>query len=81
MEKLKGYVGVRGMLAYVPQQAWIQNLTLKDNILFGRPFQNDFYNKVIDACALRPDLSILPQGDMTEIGEKVLFSSTPNPHL
>jgi ABC-type multidrug transport system fused ATPase/permease subunit len=71
MEKLQGYVGVRGMLAYVPQQPWIQNLTLKENILFGRPFQKTFYDKVIDACALRPDLAILPQGDMTEIGEKV----------
>uniref|UniRef100_A0A914CDE4 Multidrug resistance-associated protein 1 n=1 Tax=Acrobeloides nanus TaxID=290746 RepID=A0A914CDE4_9BILA len=70
MEKLRGYVGVRGNLAYVPQQPWIQNLTLKENILFGRPFQKTFYDKVIDACALRPDLAILPQGDMTEIGEK-----------
>lgn len=75
MEKLRGYVGVRGQLAYVPQQAWIQNLTLRDSILFGRPMQKTFYERVVDACALRPDLAILPQGDMTEIGEKVTYLS------
>ncbi|CAJ0932315.1 unnamed protein product, partial [Mesorhabditis belari] len=70
MEKLKGIIGVRGRVAYVPQQPWIQNLSLKDNILFGRPYDKQRYQKVISACALRPDLKILPHGDLTEIGEK-----------
>lgn len=70
MEKLHGLVRIHGNLAYVPQQAWIQNLPLKENILFGKPFDKDLYEAVIDACALRPDLAILPHGDMTEIGEK-----------
>ena len=58
-------------MAYVAQQAWIQNTTLRNNILFGKPFDEDRYNSVLDACALRPDLDILPGGDATEIGEKV----------
>ncbi|VDD89289.1 unnamed protein product [Enterobius vermicularis] len=70
MEKLGGYVGVRGKIAYVPQQSWIQNLTLRDNITFGKPFDRKTYDRVIRACALAADLAILPQGDMTEIGEK-----------
>ena len=62
-------------MAYVPQQAWIQNATLKDNILFKKPLQDDHYRKVLDACALTPDLKILSGGDMTEIGEKVQILS------
>ena len=54
------------------QQAWMRNATLRDNILFGAPFDATKYNKVIEACALKPDLQILPGGDMTEIGEKVI---------
>lgn len=70
MEKVKGSVNIDGLVAYVPQQAWIQNATLQDNITFGRPFIKQFYNKVIEACALVPDLAMLPGGDQTEIGEK-----------
>lgn len=58
-------------MAYVPQQAWIQNATLRDNILFGKSFDESKYNKVLDACSLRTDLEVLSGGDMTEIGEKV----------
>uniref|UniRef100_F1KS39 Multidrug resistance-associated protein 1 n=1 Tax=Ascaris suum TaxID=6253 RepID=F1KS39_ASCSU len=70
MEKLRGYIGVRGQMAYVPQQPWIQNLTLRENIIFGKKYDEKFYDRVIEACALRPDIAILPQGDSTEIGEK-----------
>jgi len=47
-------------------------MTLRDNVLFSKPFDKERYNRVIDACALRPDLDILPAGDNTEIGERVL---------
>ncbi|KAM9817691.1 ATP-binding cassette sub-family C member 3 [Neosynchiropus ocellatus] len=70
MEKLEGDVSVRGSVAYVPQQAWIQNATLRDNILFGKPYNAQKYRCVLEACALTPDLEVLPGGDMTEIGEK-----------
>ena len=58
-------------MAYVPQQAWMQNATLRDNITFGQPFNSTVYQKVIESCALKTDLEILPAGDMTEIGERV----------
>ena len=58
----------------MPQQAWIQNLSLRDNILLGSTLDDQRYNAVLDACALRPDLEILPAGDLTEIGENVSCS-------
>ncbi|XP_035695059.1 multidrug resistance-associated protein 1-like [Branchiostoma floridae] len=70
MEKQHGYVAVRGSTAYVPQQAWIQNATLRDNILFDKRLNISQYKEVLEACALGPDLEMLPGGDMTEIGEK-----------
>ncbi|XP_062567586.1 multidrug resistance-associated protein 1-like [Saccostrea cucullata] len=70
MEKTSGEVSVNGSVAYVTQQAWIQNNSLKENLLFGKEMNGKNYNKAIDACALRADLDILPGGDETEIGEK-----------
>uniref|UniRef100_A0A803T3C2 ATP binding cassette subfamily C member 2 n=1 Tax=Anolis carolinensis TaxID=28377 RepID=A0A803T3C2_ANOCA len=70
MENIKGHINIQGSVAYVPQQAWIQNATLKDNILFGSPLDEARYQKVIEACALLPDLQLLPGGDLTEIGER-----------
>ena len=67
---------VQGSLAYVPQQAWIQNRTMRDNIVFGKPFIKEKYENVLSACALRQDLTILSDGDMTEIGEKVRRKNT-----
>ncbi|XP_064624457.1 multidrug resistance-associated protein 1-like isoform X1 [Lineus longissimus] len=70
LHNLSGEVVVHGQVAYVPQQAWIQNATLKDNILFHCPQDKEKYDKVIKACALLSDLNILPGGDETEIGDK-----------
>ena len=63
----------QGKLAYVAQQAWIQNLSLRENIVFSQPFNSFKYNAIIEACALKPDLDILPAGDRTEIGERVSY--------
>ncbi|XP_018568578.1 multidrug resistance-associated protein 1 isoform X9 [Anoplophora glabripennis] len=70
MDKVSGRVNTVGRIAYVSQQAWIQNATLKDNILFGKKFDKVLYNKVIEMCALKADFEMLPGGDQTEIGEK-----------
>uniref|UniRef100_A0A8C5JW94 MRP2 protein n=1 Tax=Junco hyemalis TaxID=40217 RepID=A0A8C5JW94_JUNHY len=70
MENIKGHINIQGSLAYVPQQAWIQNATLKDNIIFGSEVDEARYQQVLKACALLPDLELLPAGDQTEIGEK-----------
>ncbi|XP_061693084.1 canalicular multispecific organic anion transporter 1 isoform X2 [Syngnathoides biaculeatus] len=70
MHCTKGFINIQGSLAFVPQQAWIQNATLRDNIMFGSPLEEKRFQEVIQACALAPDLELLPGGDMTEIGEK-----------
>ncbi|XP_035829879.1 multidrug resistance-associated protein 1 [Aplysia californica] len=70
MNKVSGSVTVKSSMAYVPQEAWIQNATLRDNILFTSDYKPALYDKVVEACALKSDLEILPGGDQTEIGEK-----------
>jgi ABC-type multidrug transport system fused ATPase/permease subunit len=57
-------------IAYCSQTAWLQNATIRDNILFGSDFDEERYWKVIEACALRPDLDMFEAADHTEIGEK-----------
>lgn len=70
MDKLKGTVNTVGTVAYVPQQAWLRNCSLKDNILFGKPYEKKKYESIIRSCALKPDIEMLSAGDQTEIGEK-----------
>uniref|UniRef100_A0A672TTI4 MRP1 protein n=1 Tax=Strigops habroptila TaxID=2489341 RepID=A0A672TTI4_STRHB len=70
MEKLEGTVQRRGSVAYASQQAWIQNDTLQENILFGADLHRQYYELVLESCALLPDLEQLPNGDQTEIGER-----------
>ena len=66
-----GYVNVNGSCAYSSQQAWIQNASVRENILFGKVYDAEVYSRVITACALNIDLAILSAGDATEIGENV----------
>ncbi|KAF9170116.1 Multidrug resistance-associated protein 1 [Mortierella sp. AD010] len=68
--KQQGTVKVFGDLVYVPQQAWIINASVRDNILFGKPFNQEKYDHIIYASGLIPDIEMLPAGDSTEIGEK-----------
>ncbi|GLE07736.1 hypothetical protein PINS_up018367 [Pythium insidiosum] len=70
MIKTNGTVYVGGSMAYCSQQAWIQHMSVRDNILFGRPYDRKKYAKVLEACALTKDLASLPAGDKTEIGER-----------
>jgi ABC-type multidrug transport system fused ATPase/permease subunit len=58
----EGRLNVGGTIAYVPQSPWVQNLSLRDNILFGMPYDEEKYKAVIHACALELDLKILPNG-------------------
>ncbi|OAF67676.1 Ubiquitin-conjugating enzyme E2 S [Intoshia linei] len=57
-------------IALVSQEAWIQNNTVLNNIICSKPYDEQFYDKVIHACALINDLNLLVAGDETEIGEK-----------
>ena len=52
MHRMGGKNNSVGKIAYVPQQAWMQNTTLKDNITFGKPWNKGLYKKVIDGCRL-----------------------------
>ena len=69
-EEQAGIINVYGKTAYVPQQAWIQNNTLKNNILFGNEYDEAKYDRILEACSLLSDIEIMPAGDETEIGEK-----------
>ncbi|KTF77673.1 hypothetical protein cypCar_00046872, partial [Cyprinus carpio] len=66
MTLLGGSVAVNGDFAYVAQQAWILNDSLRENILFGKQYIEEKYNAVLEACCLFPDIIELPYGDMTE---------------
>ncbi|KAF9997458.1 hypothetical protein BGZ80_007654 [Entomortierella chlamydospora] len=70
MHKYSGTVRSFGSLAYVSQSAWILNDTVRNNILFGRPYDKQRYLETIRACALTPDFKMLVSGDKTVIGEK-----------
>ncbi|KNE72909.1 hypothetical protein AMAG_17147 [Allomyces macrogynus ATCC 38327] len=70
MKRTSGLVVLDGRLAYCPQVPWIQNASLKENVLFGADYDDEAYRRAIYLSALRKDLERLPAGDATEIGEK-----------
>ncbi|XP_042842358.1 ATP-binding cassette sub-family C member 10 isoform X3 [Panthera tigris] len=73
LHRLHGQVAVWGLskgFGLATQEPWIQFATIRDNILFGKTFDAQLYQKVLEACALSDDLSVLPAGDQTEVGEK-----------
>lgn len=63
-------IGMSGTVAYCSQSPWIMNASVKENITFGCRFEEEFYQKTIEACQLLTDLAILPDGDDTQVGEK-----------
>lgn len=62
--------GLRNSVAYASQTPWLQQKSIKDNILFGEEYNEDRYDETLEACALVPDLEMLEDGDQTEIGAK-----------
>ncbi|XP_021104693.1 multidrug resistance-associated protein 4 isoform X2 [Heterocephalus glaber] len=66
----QGLVTVHGKIAYVSQQPWVFSGTVRSNILFGKKYEKELYEKVIKACALKKDLQILEDGDLTVIGDR-----------
>ena len=70
MTRTQGSIRLSGTTAYCDQKPWIINTTLKENILFGYAYDEAMFNLAIEASALKSDLEILPDGIMTEIGEK-----------
>ncbi|KAF8317717.1 ABC protein [Clavulina sp. PMI_390] len=70
MRRTSGSVQIGGTTAYCAQTPWIQNASLRDNITFGREFVAEKYWRIISEACLEPDLDLLPDRDLTEIGEK-----------
>ncbi len=70
MSKINGKVSLNGRIAFVPQTAWLMNASVKDNILFGLPYNEVKYKRILKISELESDLNILPGGDQTEIGER-----------
>ncbi|XP_010269959.1 PREDICTED: putative ABC transporter C family member 15 isoform X2 [Nelumbo nucifera] len=68
--KLSGTVKISGTKAYVPQSPWILTGNVRENILFGNPYESAMYNRTIEACALMKDFELFSCGDLTEIGER-----------
>lgn len=68
--KIHGEIVLHGSVAYVAQQPWIMNATIRDNIVFGHRWDPHFYERTINACALVEDFKTLPDGDQTEVGER-----------
>ncbi|XP_075419651.1 ATP-binding cassette sub-family C member 4 [Tenrec ecaudatus] len=66
----QGLINVQGRIAYVSQQPWVFSGTVRSNILFGKKYEKERYDKVIKACALKKDLQLLEDGDLTVIGDR-----------
>lgn len=71
--------GLRNSVAYASQTPWLQQKSIKDNILFGEEFNEERYDATLEACALVPDLEMLEDGDQTEIGAKGVCPSAYAP--
>jgi ABC-type multidrug transport system fused ATPase/permease subunit len=56
-------------VGYCPQTSWLRGVSIRDNILFYSPYEEGRYQKVLDACALSPDLVDMEHGDLSQIGE------------
>ena len=65
-----GTIDYQGSVIYLPQTAWVFSGTIKENILFGQPFEESKYERIIDVCALKEDFKRLPGGDQTVVGER-----------
>eukprot|EP01135_Chromosphaera_perkinsii_P003549 Nk52_evm7s248 gene=Nk52_evmTU7s248 len=68
--RVRGKVSVPNTLCYIPQEPWVQNGTIRENILFGKPYNHKKYIEVIKACHLVTELSSLPNCDLTDIFDK-----------
>ncbi|KAJ3033620.1 hypothetical protein HDV00_006018 [Rhizophlyctis rosea] len=70
MKRTSGHVAFSGSMGYAAQQAWIQNASLRENVVFGKEWNEERYWRCIHASALERDLEVLESGDMTMIGER-----------
>ena len=67
--------GLMHVISYAAQTPWLRHQSIRENILFGSPYDEERYNQVVECCALKPDLDILEDGDSTEIGVRCVVLS------
>ena len=67
---VSGTITLQGSFVYVPQIAWIFSGTIRENILFGQPYDEQKYTRVLEACALKEDMQRFPDYDQTVVGER-----------
>ncbi|EHH60190.1 ATP-binding cassette sub-family C member 6 [Macaca fascicularis] len=70
LSKVDGFMSIKGAVAYVPQEAWVQNTSVVQNVCFGQELEPAWLERVLEACALRPDVDSFPEGVHTSIGEQ-----------
>lgn len=70
VEILSGSISINGRIAYASQEPWSYNDSVRNNITFGLPYESKKYNKVINVCAMKTDLQLMPYGDRTLVGER-----------
>ena len=70
MPPLSGSITTQTSIAYASQEAWSFNQSIRDNILFGKNFEESRYRKIVEVCALERDFKLFPFGDRTLVGEK-----------
>ena len=70
LEPLSGEVAIVGSLGYAAQESWLYTGSVRENILFGQKYEEEWYEKVLDACCLKEDIEQLAVGDMTLVGER-----------
>ncbi|KAJ8786687.1 hypothetical protein J1605_006176 [Eschrichtius robustus] len=70
LSKVEGSVSIKGPVAYVPQEAWVQNMSVVDNVCFGQELDLPWLERVLEACALWPDVGSFPAGVHTQTGEQ-----------
>uniref|UniRef100_A0A8C6A6B9 ABC-type glutathione-S-conjugate transporter n=1 Tax=Marmota marmota marmota TaxID=9994 RepID=A0A8C6A6B9_MARMA len=70
LSTVEGSVSIKGPVAYVPQEAWVQNSSVVENVCFRQPLDLPWLDTVLEACALQPDVDSFPAGVHTRIGEQ-----------
>ena len=70
MVRHSGTVRKHGRIAYISQEAFLQNDTILNNVIFGKKFDQHKFFRTLEICQMMPDLAILPGKELTEIGER-----------
>ncbi|KAJ1988871.1 hypothetical protein GGI25_002082 [Coemansia spiralis] len=70
IKPISGTVALGGSMSYAPQVPWVMNSSIRENITFGLPFDKEKYINTIEACSLDADFEGMPDGDLTEVGER-----------